>query len=198
MKTSTYLFFILLLGVVSCNNIPINEGSYSFKITELRQKKNKEFLGANSPIPKHEKGQFVGLNYFPIDSIWKIKADFVPVFGRATINMKTNTERSPRYLPFAELKFSVNEQTLVLVAYKSLDNNSKELFIPFTDLSNGIESYNSGRYLDLEIPSKDSVFIDFNQAYNPYCAYNKQFSCPIPPQENALSIKVLAGERKYH
>ena len=70
---------------------------------------------------------------------------------------------------------------------------SNHLFIPFNDITNGVETYDAGRYIDLEIPKGDTIIIDFNKAYNPYCAYNDGYSCPIPPEENNLEVEVKAG-----
>jgi uncharacterized protein (DUF1684 family) len=72
------------------------------------------------------------------------------------------------------------------------------LFLPFLDTTNGIETYGGGRFLDMRIPKSKEVIIDFNKAYNPYCAYNYNYSCPIVPLENNLSIKVKAGVKKFH
>ena len=90
------------------------------------------------------------------------------------------------------------DSTYVLYAYQNVVYSQKEeykdhLFLPFTDKTNGFESYGGGRYIDLRIPATDSLLLDFNQSYNPYCAYTTGYNCPIPPKENALPIKIEVG-----
>jgi uncharacterized protein (DUF1684 family) len=101
---------------------------------------------------------------------------------------------------YGELAFSLNGKEFKLNIYQNLGLINKEgyedyLFLPFLDETNGIESYGGGRYVDARIPEGATMIIDFNKAYNPYCAYNHKYSCPIPPKENHLDIKVLAGVR---
>ena len=78
-----------------------------------------------------------------------------------------------------------------------MENQSNELFLPFLDDTNGMSSYGGGRYLDLQIPTSDSLWLDFNRAYNPYCAYNERYSCPIVPRDNYIPIRVTAGVKRY-
>lgn len=98
------------------------------------------------------------------------------------------------------MKFTLNGKALELNVYQSRKNyqTDKRLFLLFTDLTSGNESYGGGRYIDLRIPDDDEVILDFNKSYNPYCAYNYNYSCPIPPAENHLDISVKAGVKKPH
>ncbi len=117
--------------------------------------------------------------------------------------MKTSTKRLPKYIKYGELEFVLEGKTFKLNLYQNIDLIKKEgyadyLFLPFSDLTCGKESYIGGRYIDLRIPKGKTITIDFNKAYNPYCAYNHQFSCPIVPLENDLAIEVLAGVKKFH
>lgn len=116
--------------------------------------------------------------------------------------MKTTTERLPVYDKYGTLTFELDDKTYKLSVYQShsLRNNKKYknyLFLPFTDLTNGNETYGGGRYIDFTIPDSDVVVIDFNKAYNPYCVYSDKYSCPIPPKENHLPIKITAGIKNY-
>jgi hypothetical protein len=117
--------------------------------------------------------------------------------------MKTTTTRAPMYKKFAEALFVINGINCKLNIYQNIDLTKKPnyedyLFLPFTDLTNGDESYGGGRYIDLKVSDSDTIIIDFNKAYNPYCAYNHKYSCPIPPAENTLSVEIKAGVKKYH
>ena len=116
--------------------------------------------------------------------------------------MKTTTSRLPTYEVFGVATFVLDGKELQLNIYQSHRLRETEeykdyLFLPFTDLTNGEETYGGGRFIDLEIPKGDYITIDFNKSYNPYCAYNKKYSCPIPPKENDLDVRILAGIKKW-
>jgi uncharacterized protein (DUF1684 family) len=116
--------------------------------------------------------------------------------------MKTTTDRLPEYRKYGEVHFKLDGEERILEVYQSLDVAKKPgyedyLFIPFTDETNGIDTYEVGRYIDLTIPTSEGVVIDFNKCYNPYCSYGSGYSCPIPPEANHLPIKIEAGEMKY-
>ncbi|MNH33262.1 hypothetical protein D3C86_1572800 [compost metagenome] len=115
--------------------------------------------------------------------------------------MPTTTARKPVYEKYGEAHFKLNGKDLVLSIYQSHSLREKaeykdHLFLPFMDLTNGEESYGGGRFLDLTIPEDDTIVIDFNKAYNPYCAYNHKYSCPIPPKENDMNTEIKAGVKK--
>ncbi len=117
--------------------------------------------------------------------------------------MKTTGTRLPEYVKYGELIFLLNENEFKLNLYQNVELIKKEgyadyLFLPFSDLTCGKESYLGGRYIDMRIPKGDKVTIDFNKAYNPYCAYNHKYSCPIVPLDNDLEIEILAGVKKFH
>ena len=115
--------------------------------------------------------------------------------------MKTTTNRLPKYEVYGIASFELNGNGYQLNIYQShrlreTDEYKNYLFLPFNDLTNGDETYGGGRFIDLEIPDNDSIIIDFNKAYNPYCAYNPKYSCPIPPEENDLDVHISAGIKK--
>lgn len=117
--------------------------------------------------------------------------------------MKTSTDRLPVYIKYGEAHFKLNKKDCVLNIYQNADLVKKEeykdyLFLPYTDLTSGEESYGGGRYIDLKIPKDETIIIDFNKSYNPYCAYNHKYSCPIPPMENRLDVEVRAGVKAFH
>lgn len=156
----------------------------------------------HSPLPKEERLHFTGLERFPADPKYRVKAQFRsaegPVFG-----MKTSTTREPKYRSVGALHFTLDGKEQVLTVYKNIDLSRlpdyvNYLFVPFTDLTSGEESYGGGRYLDLDGPLGEEVELDLNRAYNPYCAYGGAYSCPIPPPENHLEVAVRAGVMKYH
>ena len=195
------ILFLLLIVLASCGtkkttNVGENPEPFA-QIIEHRKEQHEHMLGKDSPLKEDERVNFLGLNYFAPDSSFVVKCKFQSIFNGQVFKMSTNTDRTPLYQKFALLTFKVNGIIDSLFAYKSAEEESTELFIPFTDSTNGYTTYSSGRFLDIEIPENDSIILDFNLAYNPYCAYNERYSCPIPPRENNLNLAIMAGEKKY-
>lgn len=173
-------------------------------IQKQRFSKDKEFSDSlRSPLLKSDIQLFRGLSYFLIQEKWKIKAKISIDTSSPIFKMPTSTARLPEYRKYALLSFKINDTLHDLTAFQNMDllkknPQSKYLFLPFKDKTNSISSYGGGRFIDLEIADNDSVTIDFNSAYNPYCAYSHKWSCPIPPPSNYLNTFVDAGEKKYH
>ncbi|MFZ4401678.1 MAG: DUF1684 domain-containing protein [Bacteroidales bacterium] len=178
--------------------------SYFSEILSFQQEMNADFSDSiKSPLLKEDLKTFKRLEFFPIDSVFRIEAAFIRTPFENPFPMKTTTSRAPMYVKYGEAIFTFENIKCKLNIYQSLDLMKKEgfqdyLFLPFTDASNGDESYGGGRYIELKIPEKDKIRIDFNKAYNPYCAYNHKYSCPIPPAENNLPLEIKAGVKKYH
>ena len=158
---------------------------------------------SQSPLLKEDRLVFKGLAFYPIDTDFRIKAKFVRTPEEKPFKMLTTTERRPDYIKFGEVYFSLMGKQFKLNIYQNIHLIKKAgfenyLFLPFTDLTNVEETYGGGRYIDLRIPAGDSIIIDFNQSYNPYCAYNHRYSCPIPPKENNMDVLVKAGVKAFH
>jgi hypothetical protein len=144
------------------------------------------------------------LRFFKPKEALRVLADLEFIEGNEVISFPTTTGKTMEYIPYAKAKFVIYSQQCTLIIYKSAKSlNQKEyenyLFIPFRDYTCGDDSYGGGRYLDLRMSDvkNNKVIIDFNRAYNPYCAYNEAYSCPIPPAENSLPLEIRAGERNY-
>lgn len=155
---------------------------------------------AKSPLMESDKKDFKGLDFFEVDANFCVQAVFKRTPNEKPFKMKTTTSRLPQYVKYGELHFSLGGKPLKLNIYQNLDlakPGYTKLFLPFSDLTNGEQTYIGGRYLDLEIPKGDTATIDFNRAYNPYCAYNYAYSCPIVPMENDLDVAILAGVKKF-
>ncbi|GAB4337482.1 MAG: DUF1684 domain-containing protein [Flammeovirgaceae bacterium] len=176
---------------------------YLKELKEFREKKDKMFkTSEESPLDKKEKKEFKGLSYYEPNLNFKIEAHLERFVLKETIKINTSTNTPRTYLKYAKVKFNINEQPFELVLLKpvkGLDNilSNQLLFLPFTDETSGRETYGAGRYLDFEEPKGDKIMLDFNYAYNPYCAYNSVYDCPVPPAENHLPIPILAGEKNY-
>jgi len=171
---------------------------------EYQDNLNKEFADSiSSPLEKEDLTHFEKLDFFPISDTFIVQATFVKLKRGKVFEMKTTTSRKPKYKVFGLLRFQIEGKDFELFVYQNQDLIKKKeykdyLFLPFTDYTNGVESYGAGRYIDFRIPASDQVIIDFNKAYNPYCAYNKKYSCPIVPEENDLKIEIKAGVKKFH
>lgn len=156
-----------------------------------------------SPLKKEDFKTFKGLNFFPLNEKFIVEATFIRTKKEKAFGMKTTTSRTPLYVKYGELHFTIGGKNLKLNVYKNIDLSKKlgyedYLFLPFSDLTCGVESYIGGRYLDMRIQKGRKWTIDFNKAYNPYCAYNYEYSCPIVPLENDLDIEILAGVKKFY
>lgn len=165
---------------------------------------NKSYADSlKSPLMKDDLKQFKGLDFYPIDEKYIVEAIFIRTKREKSFKMKTTTSRTPMYKKYGELHFSIDGKELKLNVYQNVDLKKKPgyedyLFLPFSDLTCGKDSYIGGRYIDMRIPKSEKVIVDFNQAYNPYCAYNYEYSCPIVPLENDLDIEINAGVKKFH
>lgn len=169
---------------------------------EFQLNLNREYADPDhSPLMKEDIENFEGLDFYPINTelIFDVKLKRTP---QAVPFMMQRTKDEVKYVKYGTVSFKFGGTIHTLSVYQNLDliarmpEYSSHLFLPFTDLTNGKETYVGGRYLDLQIPDGDSLSIDFNRAYNPYCAYNKKYSCPIPPAENDLKMRVAAGVKK--
>jgi uncharacterized protein (DUF1684 family) len=169
------------------------------EILSLRVDKD-SFLGKDmdSPIPPSDRSSFKGLNYFPPDQAYRVTTKLERFDKPKPVVMATSRGTRQAYLKHGTLTFQIKGTSLKLVVYKSAeDPYSRSLFAPFSDATSGRETYASGRYLDLEEQGGDDYELDFNMAYNPYCAYSEEYTCPIPPAENKLPVEILAGEKNY-
>lgn len=165
---------------------------------------NKEYADKKeSPLTAEDLQTFKSLDFFPIDGKYAIEAQFVRTENEKAFKMKTTGSRLPEYVKYGELHFTLDGKKLKLNIYQSIDLTKQKgyedyLFLPFSDLTSGKESYIGGRYIDMRIPKGDKVVVDFNTAYNPYCAYNHKYSCPLVPMENDLAVEIKAGVKKFH
>lgn len=193
----------ILLTLFATSQDFLSKKQYKAAIRAERAEKDMEFETADkSPIAPADRAEFRGLNYFKPDPSYKIMARLEIFSNPDTIKMVTTTDRRPLYLVFGEAQFKLKNNEFRLTIYRNIDLMTKPgfesyLFLPFTDLTSGAASYGGGRYIDLELKNDGLVEIDFNRAYNPYCVYNKKYSCPVPPEGNFLNTAIKAGEKDY-
>jgi uncharacterized protein (DUF1684 family) len=201
---------IIIIGVVIISVVSIyysfsggetSEG-YVTKIKKMREEKHHDMLTApDSTFANDTTQTFKGLNYFPIDADYRISAKLVPIESKKTVLLPTSDGKQKSYLEYAYAEFEMQsvENKLLILEIMDMGPYRGTLFLSFADKTSAKETYGAGRYLDIKkTPGAASVTLDFNEAYNPYCAYNDNFSCPFPPPENILNIEIKAGEKTYH
>lgn len=178
--------------------------AYTHTLAAHRKHKDAELKNSEqSPFKKSGKA-FKKLHYFKPDSTYRVQARLERLQGQLPFKMPATGNKLQTYVAYGRLHFTLAGQQLTAMVYQNLDliarDSSYRNYIPlfFKDTSNGKATYGGGRYLELHIPAGDTLVVDFNYAYNPYCAYSDHYSCPIPPKENHLPVAILAGERKYH
>lgn len=177
---------------------------YVQDIAALRREKDNFFAAAaQSPIPAEERrGHFAGLRYYPPDPQFRIEAEVSPFAHPEVVQLATSTGEIRPQLRYAELRFRIGDTDVRLTGFTDpQEHHAHELFVPFRDTTSGRETYGAGRYLEVELQHQPdgthTATLDFNLAYNPYCAYSPYYSCPIPPAENTLAVAIPAGERNY-
>ena len=162
--------------------------------TEFRAQKDEFFeFHPQSPLTPEQKETFFGLNYYSINEDLRLNLEIAVFENQQSIDMQTSTGDLRTFIRYGQIHFSVDGVAASLTVYSS----DHGFFIPFVDSQAGIETYGAGRYLDPELNEDGTLNVDFNLAYNPYCAYNDLYSCPIPPAENQLSVAIKAGEKNY-
>ena len=184
-------FFVGVFGLMfllSCGNN--NDAAYKQYIMQHRSAITYKFLDPQtSPIPTAKLATFKGLPYFEVNPNYRVLASFTPSNNKTVWQMPHTLNQTYDYLEAGTLSFQLDGKNMQFMSYLRLGEtaDSVDLFIPFTDLTSGNTTYGGGRYLDITTSLKSGkIWVDFNLAYNPYCAYNEEFSCPIPPKQNHL------------
>ena len=173
-------------------------------VIKFQNELNAEYADAKtSPLMAEDLATFKSLDFYPANETFYVVAKFVRTKKEKPFEMKTSTDRKPIYVKYGEVYFKINGSDFKLNVYKNIalskqENYKDHLFLPFSDLTCGNDSYIGGKYIDLKIPKGKTIAIDFNTSYNPYCAYNHKYSCPIVPLENDLNIEIKAGVKKFH
>jgi len=173
-------------------------------VEKFQKELNTEYADAKtSPLMAEDLSVFKTLDFYPINEKFFVTAKFVRTENEKPFEMKTSTTRKPMYVKYGEAHFMIDGKSFQLNIYQNIELSKKEeykdyLFLPFSDLTCGKESYIGGKYIDLKTPIGDTIVIDFNKSYNPLCAYNHKYSCPKVPLENDLKIEINAGVKKFH
>ena len=206
MKTKNIFIILLTVAIIITvyYSFTGNENSeaYVTSIQKLREEKDNDMRNApDSPFAKDSLNTFKALIYFPVDAAFRIQARLTPIENPKPVTLPTSDEKEKSYLEYAYAEFEMQGEPCKLLILEIMDNGPYKgtLFLAFADKTSAAETYGAGRYLDIKkLPGSTSVTLDFNEAYNPYCAYNDNFSCPFPPKENILNVRIEAGEKTYH
>src|SRR5882762_5553269 len=174
---------------------------YEVEIKRERQAKD-NFMRSSDESPFGEaKKKFKQLNYFPIELKYRVSARLESIESKKIVVLTTSDGLEKKYLEYGLAKFELNDEPCELLILEIMEDGPYRgtLFLAFADATSARETYGAGRYLDVKkIPGASSVTLDFNQAYNPYCAYAANYACPFPPKENVLKTAIQAGEKTYH
>ena len=168
-----------------------------------RAELNAEFADPKkSPLTAEDLKSFKGLPFYPFSEVFRVEARFIRSDSVVSVAFATTTARMPLYDVYGYLEFDLGGLKHRLTVYQSQDLRNKPeyqdyLFLPFTDQTNGDETYGGGRYLDLRIFEGNTVWLDFNKAYSPYCAFNSRYSCPLVPASNHLALPIRAGMKNW-
>ncbi len=171
--------------------------AYVRKVAEERARKDEFFRSGSkeSPVKPEEQAKFLPISYFDIDPDYASPATLKLLDERTRLVMPTSTGKSRDMERVGILEFTLRGQPLKLTAFAEVGQEVSRLFVPFSDLTSGTESYQAGRYMDIDPQSSGVYVVDFNTAYHPYCYYNAEYDCPYPPAENRLKVPIRAGER---
>jgi uncharacterized protein (DUF1684 family) len=205
MKPSTIFLSLFIIVAIAFIIYSFNSGlsPEEYKTQLAREREEKDLFMRNSeesPFVKSEE-KFKELAYFEADLNYKVNAKLVEIPSKKMVLLGTSSSEEERYLEFAFAEFELNgkQNKLLILELVTPGATKGTLFLAFADNTSANETYGAGRYLDIKkVPGSTSIVLDFNKSYNPYCAYNDNFSCPFPPKENFLDIPIYAGEKKYH
>lgn len=177
----------------------VKDLTWQEEIAAFQNAKNKEYsTKVTSPLDKEAFKAFTGHDFYPLDKNYRVTANFLRTPREKVFKMLTSSDRLPEYRKYGVLKFKIDDQAYTLNVYQDLETSTVRkykdlLFLPFKDKTNGKVTHGGGRYIDFKIPNSQTVILDFNKAYNPFCAYSEKFSCPLPPFENHLIIEIPVG-----
>ena len=200
MESSRYTLLVIAAALAcACSSgpaAPDDEASYRERLTAFRAARDKQFREDKDPIPANKRDVLLPLRYYPPDPAYTVAAVLRLGQERPVVLMPTSTGTIRKYERVGVLEFTFQGENLSLGAFIEAGTREIEgLFVPFVDATSGTETYPAGRYLDIPPTTTGLYEIDFNRAYNPYCAYNATYECPYPPPSNRLKVEIRAGEK---
>lgn len=192
------LLVVLCFLLFSCSSKQNRE--YVISITTERSDKNQQFATNEAPLTEEQHQNFTGLKYYPINFDFKLIGELIPNPRPQTVVLEQG-DTMTQMIKYGQVQFSIDEQPMKLTVFKPVPDPLLEsedyMFVPFFDATSGSETYEGGRYVYPEIDESGNLVLDFNQASNPYCAYNHKYNCVVPPAENTIAIEIKAGEKVF-
>lgn len=165
-------------------------------LAEFRTAKDDSFRrDRHSPLTPQQRKTFQGLRYYAFNPSLRLALSLDRDVPDGIVRLETSTGDAQEYRRAGKVRFNVDTQPAELTVYRG---ELGDLFLPLRDATSGNETYGAGRYLEPELTAAETVHLDFNYLYNPYCAYNDAWSCPLPPRENWLRVPLRAGEQSFH
>lgn len=201
-----HIILLLIVAVITGTVLYTVYGSkdqtaYINEIKKEREEKER-FMRTSPESPfASDKESYTSLKYYPPDLKYKVTATITPIQKKKLVMLPTNDGKEERYMEYAYAEFDLHGYHNKLLILEMIDMGPArgKLFLAFGDRTSAEETYGAGRYLDVaKAPGSNTITLDFNKAYNPYCAYDDTYSCPLPPPENLLIIPITAGEKAYH
>jgi uncharacterized protein len=193
------LFLPFVLLFYSIASAQVNGTVYAEEIKKFQEELDREYKNAkHSPLSSKDRTKFRGHLYFRTDARYCVKARLIRTPDEKSFMMPTTQGTKAEYMRYGYILFTLDSLECKLNVYQSPGISKKQgfedyLFLPFRDLTNGESTYDGGRFIDVRIPKDDVLIVDFNKAYNPYCAYSQDYACPVTPKENTLNTEIRAG-----
>ena len=203
MKSSQIVIAVIALVVLTAVGYMFTAAespeAYLEKIEKERERQFKFIrFNVDSPLTEEQKAGFKSLKFYEVNPAYKVKARLIPIENKKVREVPMTDGSKERYIEHSYAEFELNGQTNKLLLLQSVnETDMRNFFLAFADETSSRETYGGGRYLNIRQDGKNSITIDFNLAYNPYCAYNPNYACPLPPKENLLTIPIEAGEKNY-
>lgn len=203
MKASQVIIAIVaLVAVIAVGYMFTAAESPEVYLEKIEKERERQFkfirFNIESPLNEIQKQNFKALTFYEINPSYRIKAKLIPVESKKMREVPLTDGSKEKYIEHSFAEFELGGKTNRLLLLQSVkETDMRNFFLAFADETSGLETYGGGRYMNVRQDGKNSITLDFNLAYNPYCAYNPDYACPLPPKENLLAISIEAGEKNY-
>jgi uncharacterized protein (DUF1684 family) len=201
-KNIFIILFVIAVIIILYSTLSGNKSQEEYnKIIERERVEKDRFMRTSEESPFISGNEtFTALQYFPPDEKYRVIARLVPVENKNVHSLTTSDGKKQSFVEYAYAEFDLDNRKnrLLILEVMEMGPQRGTLFLAFGDQTSAVETYGAGRYLDVKkVPGATTIELDFNKAYNPYCAYTDSYSCPFPPKENLLDISIPAGEKSY-